>query len=148
MESAVWQLTIFVFICKTDQSKPVKQEVNGTVILPPLVFPGLYNPGKKIYNILKMFAQSRERTRALLIYFLSFYPTLLLSYRSSYSVAAVFVVSNTNRRSSNRFDTNSDWIPNKKINKLFVLFCNYLFPDQSNSAKMYVVQYSSKLLNS
>jgi len=28
-----------VFICKTDQSKPVKQEVNGTVIFPPLVFP-------------------------------------------------------------------------------------------------------------
>ncbi len=39
LESAVWQLTIFVFICKTHQSKPVKQEVNGTVILPPLVFP-------------------------------------------------------------------------------------------------------------
>ncbi len=32
--------TIFVFICKTDSSKPVKQEFNGTVILPPLVFPG------------------------------------------------------------------------------------------------------------
>ncbi len=32
-------MTIFVFICKTDQSKPVKPEVNGTVILPPLVFP-------------------------------------------------------------------------------------------------------------
>jgi hypothetical protein len=31
---------MFVFICKTDKSKPVKQEVNGTVILPPLVFPG------------------------------------------------------------------------------------------------------------
>ncbi len=28
----------FVFICKTDLSKPVKQEFNGTVILPPLVF--------------------------------------------------------------------------------------------------------------
>ncbi len=40
LESAVWQLTIFVFIFQTDQSKPVKQEVNGTVILPPLVFPG------------------------------------------------------------------------------------------------------------
>ncbi len=40
LESAVWQLTIFVFICKTDYSKPVKQEVNGTMILPPLVFPG------------------------------------------------------------------------------------------------------------
>ncbi len=34
LESAVWQLTIFLFICKTDYSKPVKQEVNGTVILP------------------------------------------------------------------------------------------------------------------
>ncbi len=40
LESAVWQLTFFVFICKTDYSKPVKQEVNCTVILPPLVFPG------------------------------------------------------------------------------------------------------------
>jgi len=40
LEPAVSQLTIFVFICKTDNSKPVKQEVNGTVILPPLVFPG------------------------------------------------------------------------------------------------------------
>ncbi len=36
-QSAVWQLTIFVFICKSDISKPVKQEVNGTV-LPPLLF--------------------------------------------------------------------------------------------------------------
>jgi hypothetical protein len=25
--------------CQTADSKPVKQEVNGTVILPPLVFP-------------------------------------------------------------------------------------------------------------
>jgi len=40
LESAVWLLLIFVFICKTGQSKPVKQEVNCTVILPPLVFPG------------------------------------------------------------------------------------------------------------
>ncbi len=40
LEWAVWQLTIFVFICKPDHSKPVKQEVNGTVILPTLVFPG------------------------------------------------------------------------------------------------------------
>ncbi len=40
LESVVWQLTIFVFICETDKFKPVKQEVNSTVILPPLVFPG------------------------------------------------------------------------------------------------------------
>jgi hypothetical protein len=47
LESAVWQLTISVFICKTDLSKPVKQEVYGTVILPPLVFPGWTYTGPK-----------------------------------------------------------------------------------------------------
>jgi hypothetical protein len=36
----LYQLTISVFICKKHFSKPVKQEVNGPVILPPLVFPG------------------------------------------------------------------------------------------------------------
>jgi hypothetical protein len=39
-ESAVWKLTIVVLICKTDWSEQVQQKVNGTVILPPLVFPG------------------------------------------------------------------------------------------------------------
>ncbi len=34
LQSEVLQIIIFVFICKTDYSKPVKQEVNGTVILP------------------------------------------------------------------------------------------------------------------
>jgi hypothetical protein len=28
--------------CHKDDSEPVKQEVNGTVILPPLVFPDIY----------------------------------------------------------------------------------------------------------
>ncbi len=64
---AIWQLTIFVFICKTDQSKPVKQEVNSTVILPPIVFPGLgngflivfYNPTHKI-NFLNTFFFSKR----------------------------------------------------------------------------------------
>ncbi len=41
LESAVWQLTIFVFIYKADWSKLVKQEGNGTVLLPSLVFPDL-----------------------------------------------------------------------------------------------------------
>ncbi len=41
LESAVWQLTNFVFICKTDLSIPVKREINGAVILPPLVFTAL-----------------------------------------------------------------------------------------------------------
>ncbi len=39
LKSAVWQLTTFVLIWKAGKSKPVKQEGNGTVILPPLVFP-------------------------------------------------------------------------------------------------------------
>jgi hypothetical protein len=46
LEAVVWQLTFFVFIHKTDLSKPVKQEVNCTVILPPLVFPGTGHPWK------------------------------------------------------------------------------------------------------
>ncbi len=38
LESTVWQLTFFVFIWKADESKLVKHEVNGTVILPRLVW--------------------------------------------------------------------------------------------------------------
>jgi hypothetical protein len=44
LESAVWQLTIC--FCKTDQSKPVKQEVTGTVILPPLLFPAFFTDAR------------------------------------------------------------------------------------------------------
>jgi hypothetical protein len=43
LESGAWLLPIFVFICKADWFKPVKQEVNGTMILPPLVFPAVTN---------------------------------------------------------------------------------------------------------
>ncbi len=39
LESAVWQLKIFVFICKTEKSKAVKQEVNGTMIRPLIPWP-------------------------------------------------------------------------------------------------------------
>ncbi len=46
-------MTIFL-ICKTDYSKPVKQEVNGTVTLTLLVFPGS-NPavaaGKRVLKV-------------------------------------------------------------------------------------------------
>jgi len=34
------QIKTKIAACHTANSKPVKQEVNGTVILPPLVFPG------------------------------------------------------------------------------------------------------------
>ncbi len=34
--------------CHTTDSKPVKQEVNSTVMLPPLVFPGLIHVSKAL----------------------------------------------------------------------------------------------------
>jgi hypothetical protein len=34
------QIKTKIVSCQTADSKPVKQEVNGTVILPPLEFPG------------------------------------------------------------------------------------------------------------
>jgi hypothetical protein len=36
----VLQIKTNIVSCHTADSKPVKQEVSGTVILPPLVFPG------------------------------------------------------------------------------------------------------------
>ncbi len=36
---SVLQIKTKIVSCRTADSKPVKQEVNGTVILPPLVFP-------------------------------------------------------------------------------------------------------------
>jgi hypothetical protein len=35
------QIKTKIVSCHTADSKPVKQEVNGTVMLPPLVFSGL-----------------------------------------------------------------------------------------------------------
>jgi hypothetical protein len=40
LDYSVLQLKTKIVSCHTADSKPVKQEVNGTVILPPLVFPG------------------------------------------------------------------------------------------------------------
>jgi hypothetical protein len=39
LDKSVLQIQTKNFSCHTADSKPVKQEVNGTVILPPLVFP-------------------------------------------------------------------------------------------------------------
>jgi hypothetical protein len=46
---AVLQIKTKIVSCHTANSKPVKQEVIGTVILPPLVFPGLSIP-KKLFG--------------------------------------------------------------------------------------------------
>jgi hypothetical protein len=38
--SGLQQIKTKIVSCHTADSKPVKQELNGTAILPPLVFPG------------------------------------------------------------------------------------------------------------
>ncbi len=40
LDQSVLLIQTKIVNCQTADSKPVKQEVNGTVILPPLVFPG------------------------------------------------------------------------------------------------------------
>ncbi len=40
LEESVLQINTKIISSQTADSKPVKQEVNSTVILPPLVFPG------------------------------------------------------------------------------------------------------------
>jgi hypothetical protein len=39
LDWSVLKIKTKIVTCHTDDSKPVKQEVNGAVILPPLVFP-------------------------------------------------------------------------------------------------------------
>jgi hypothetical protein len=39
LDESVWQIKAKIVISHTADFKQVKQEVNGTVILPPLVFP-------------------------------------------------------------------------------------------------------------
>ncbi len=41
LDQCVLQIKTKIVSCHTADSKPVKQEVNGTVIFPPFVFPGL-----------------------------------------------------------------------------------------------------------
>jgi hypothetical protein len=43
LDLSVLQIKTKIVCCRTADSKPVKQDVNGKVILPPLVFPGLAN---------------------------------------------------------------------------------------------------------
>jgi len=47
--------------CHTADSKPVKQEVNGTAMLPPLVFPGLLIIKWTTENVLAFELQSMQR---------------------------------------------------------------------------------------
>jgi len=42
LDESVLQIKTKIVSSHTTESKPVKQEVNSTVILPPLVFPALF----------------------------------------------------------------------------------------------------------
>jgi hypothetical protein len=42
LDKSVLQIKTQIVSCHTADSEPVKQDVKGTVILPPLVFPGLF----------------------------------------------------------------------------------------------------------
>ncbi len=62
---------MFVFICKTDYSKPVKQEVNGAVILPPLMkqtveltILGRQWRGKDFFNQIDTAGQNQDNIEA------------------------------------------------------------------------------------
>ena len=69
------QIKIKIVSCCTANSKPVKQEVSRTVILPPLVFPGL-SLTKKAADMSKTSAHRRaclasmENISSLLIYYI------------------------------------------------------------------------------
>jgi hypothetical protein len=39
LDLSVWQINTKIVSCHSADSKPAKQEVNSTVVLPPLVFP-------------------------------------------------------------------------------------------------------------
>jgi hypothetical protein len=48
LDWSVLQIKTKIVSCHTADSKPAKQEVNGTVILPPLVFPALIHSAKEM----------------------------------------------------------------------------------------------------
>jgi hypothetical protein len=50
------QIKTKIVSCHAADSKPVKQEVNGTVILPPLAFPAMAFAHKKTKPVSNLFA--------------------------------------------------------------------------------------------
>ncbi len=50
LDKSVLQMKTKIVSSHTADSKPVKQEVNGTVILPPLVFPDKMNISSQFFN--------------------------------------------------------------------------------------------------
>jgi hypothetical protein len=63
LDVSVLPIKTKIVSCHTAYSKPVKQEVNGTVILPPLVFSGFTNTHPGPDNKVRFFLTSKYQTR-------------------------------------------------------------------------------------
>ncbi len=59
LDKSVLQIKTNIVSCHTTDSKPVKQEVNGTVMLPPLVFPGQPFRPSVVVNVFSLLISSK-----------------------------------------------------------------------------------------
>jgi hypothetical protein len=66
LDSSVLQIKTKIVSCHTAYSKPVKQEVNRTVILPPLVFPD----SSFIHSFIHSFIQSVSQSECVIILYI------------------------------------------------------------------------------
>ncbi len=66
--SLFWKIKTKILCCHTGDSKPVKQEVNGTVILPPLEFPGggTLMLWRSLSGLMKFYLESWNQVKAFL----------------------------------------------------------------------------------
>jgi hypothetical protein len=63
---SVLKIKTKIVSCHTADSKPVKQEVHGTVVLPPLVFPALAYHNIRTFHTLTLFCPKRPMKNSLI----------------------------------------------------------------------------------
>ncbi len=71
LDQSVLQIKTKIVSCHTADSKPVKQEVNGTVILPPVVFPD--QPSMKIQTCKRHYTDPKVQVQNLNCFIFLFY---------------------------------------------------------------------------
>ncbi len=71
LDWSVLQIKTKIISSHTADSKPVKQEVNGTVILPPLIFPALAYPLIPL-EFVRMLLLTLKYIEAILLLFVGF----------------------------------------------------------------------------
>ncbi len=68
LDLSVLQIKIKIVSCHTGDSKPVKQRVNATVILPPLLFPGTTYFSRAVSYTCNMFIKSPTGVKVIKLY--------------------------------------------------------------------------------